>query len=230
MKTLVYVGANVGMSLWHIFQEYDQVYVFEPDPEMFEQLKRKYKQFEWVTLINAAGSLEDGKATFYITNNRVASSLGNCPEDKKDYHEYRNASVVREITVNTVNIGEYLKSEGVEFIDLYYSDCQGSDLNVLKTLKEYVDQKKIGEMFIETHSDGVYLYDKLNNQFSGFKELLSDNYDFVHASLGGRGGIIVGEDNLIPGDEEKEKYPTEEWDSYWRLKGYPASVGSMLRA
>ena len=77
MKTLVYVGANVGMSLWHIFQEYDQVYVFEPDPEMFEQLKRKYKQFEWVTLINAAGSLEDGKATFYITNNRVASSLGN---------------------------------------------------------------------------------------------------------------------------------------------------------
>ena len=153
MKTLVYVGANVGMSLWHIFQEYDQVYVFEPDPEMFEQLKSKYKQFEWVTLINAAGSLEDGKATFYITNNRVASSLGNCPEDKKDYHEYRNASVVREITVNTVNIGEYLKSEGVEFIDLYYSDCQGSDLNVLKTLKEYVDQKKIGEMFIETHSD-----------------------------------------------------------------------------
>ena len=35
MTTLVYVGANVGVSLWGLFDKFDEVYVFEPDPEMF---------------------------------------------------------------------------------------------------------------------------------------------------------------------------------------------------
>ena len=54
MSTLVYVGANVGVSLWNLFDKFDQVYVFEPDPEMFSELKRRFNQFEWVTLVNAA--------------------------------------------------------------------------------------------------------------------------------------------------------------------------------
>lgn len=230
MTTLVYVGANVGVSLWGLFDKFDEVYVFEPDPEMFSDLKRRFNQFEWVTLVNAACSDKKGQAQFFITENRVASSLGDCPEDKKEYHAWRKASVIKEITVDTINLGEYLESQGVEFIDLYYSDCQGSDLNVLKTMDKFVDGGKIGEMFIETHSDGVYLYDKLNNQFSGFKELLCDNYDFVHASLGGKGGMIVSEDDIVPGDEDKELYPTQEWDSYWRLKEYSPGIGSQLRA
>ena len=34
MSTLVYVGANVGVSLWSLFDKFDKVYVFEPDPEL----------------------------------------------------------------------------------------------------------------------------------------------------------------------------------------------------
>ena len=75
MSTLVYVGANVGSSLWSMFDKFDDVYVFEPDPEMFSQLKKRYKQFEWVTLVNAACANETGKAKFYVTPNRVSSSM-----------------------------------------------------------------------------------------------------------------------------------------------------------
>ena len=54
------------------------------------------------------------------------------------------------------------------------------------------------------------IYEGLYNQLSGFKELLSENYSFVHASLGSQDGKIVKE-NEIPKDEK-------EWDSYWEVK------------
>lgn len=221
MSTLVYIGANQGYSLGTIVNSFDKVYAFEPDPEMFVTLEQRYGSMSHVTLVNAACSLEEGEANFYITGNRVASSLGDGSKEFKDYHGY-NASVIKEITVKTINLCDYLESEGVEFIDLYYSDCQGSDLNVLKTLKKFVDEKRIGELFLETHADGTFLYEGLDNQFSGFKSILSENYDFIHASLGAFNGRIVDEDNLVPGDPE--------WDSYWRLKDYTETKGMNLRA
>ena len=48
-NVLVYIGANIGNSLWQLFDKFDRVFVFEPDPETFEKLSGKYKQFEWVT-------------------------------------------------------------------------------------------------------------------------------------------------------------------------------------
>lgn len=221
MSTLVYIGANVGFSLGMLVRQFDNVYAFEPDPEMYEQLSSKYSGQSNVKLINAACSTEDGEANFYITGNRVASSLGDGCKEFKDYHGY-NASVIKEITVKTINLAKYLESEGVEFIDLYYSDAQGSDLNVIKTMKKFVDEKRIGELFMETHADGHFLYEGLDNQLSGFKEILSENYDFVHASLGAFQGRIVTEENLVPGDPE--------FDSYWRLKGHSEGIGVHLKA
>ena len=40
MSTLVYVGTNVGNSLWNMIQDYDKVYAFEADPEMFDELRK----------------------------------------------------------------------------------------------------------------------------------------------------------------------------------------------
>lgn len=45
MRTLVYVGTNVGNSLWNIIQDYDVVYAFEPDPEMFIVIGRLNHEF-----------------------------------------------------------------------------------------------------------------------------------------------------------------------------------------
>lgn len=221
MKTLIYIGANVGFTLGTLVNSFDRVYAFEPDPEMFDKLKSRYSSKDGVTLINAACSTEDGEANFYITGNRVASSLGDGSKDFKDYHGY-NASVIKEITVKTINLAKYLESEGVEYIDLYFSDAQGSDLSILKTMKGFIAGGKIGELFIETHADGHFLYEGLDNQLSGFKEILSDNYDFIHASLGAFNGKIVTEENLVPGDPE--------FDSYWRLKGHPQGIGVNLKA
>ena len=210
MKTLVYVGANIGSSLWNMIQNYDVVYSFEPDPEMFIQLEKRFKQFEWVTLVNAACSESDGEVDFYITPNRVSSSLADASSVEKSAEGF-SQHVQKIIKVKTINLSNYLQSKGVEEIDTYLSDAQGSDLNILKSIKDYyVDTKKIKTLIIETHGDGIEIYDNLNNQFKEFKKILSNNYNFVHASLGSQGGRIVTEEN-IPVDEK-------EWDSCWEVK------------
>ena len=187
MKTLVYLGANQGSSLLSLYDKFDVVYAFEPNPDVFEELSRRFGKFQHVHLMNFACGEKEGEATFYIAPNKVSSSL--------------------EIKVNVVNLNTFLKDHEVKHIDLYYSDIQGADLNVLRTIKSYIDDKKIGELFIETHRDGVVLYEGLDNQLSGFKEILSDNYEWVHASCD---GTIVSPDN-IPADEL-------EWDCYWKVK------------
>ena len=207
MSVLVYVGANQGNSLWEMIDKYDQVYAFEPDPEMFEKLNRRFKQFEWVTLINAACSFEDGETSLYVTPNRVSTSLADVTEYEK---QHGCPNYLKKVTVKTVNLKKFLEDNEVDYIDYYLSDTQGSDLNILKTIKEFVDEKKIGELFIETHGNDWILYEGLYNKFEGFKKILSKNYEFVHASLGRLQGKVVSESE-IPEDER-------EWDSYWRLK------------
>lgn len=207
MSTLVYIGANQGNSLWNIFGEYDEVYAFEPDPEMFDILKKRYKQFEWVTLINAACHSEDGEFDFYVTPNRVSSSLSDASNNEK---KLGCPEILKRIKVKTINLENFLSDNNIDYIDYYLSDAQGSDLNILNTIKDYIDNKKIGELFIETHGNGIEIYDGLNNQFDGFKSLLSKNYEFVYASLGSQNGRIVDEKEI----PENEK----EWDSYWRIK------------
>lgn len=242
MTTLVYIGANNGYTLWSLFDKFDKVYAFEPDPEVFSELNSKFRQFEWVTLVNAACSHSNGKSKFYVTNNKVASSLGNPSEEFQNDYLNRGApaSVFSEILVDTINLGDYLKKEGVEFIDLYYSDCQGSDLTILKTMKEFVDDKKIGELFIETHGDNSEIYVGLDNQFSGFKNILEKNYQFIHACMGSYGAGNASPSRVkLDGQVVTEEYVSDvsdwgvsnpEWDSYWKLKEYPFGIGQSLRS
>lgn len=205
MKTLVYVGANIGNSLWGIFDKFDKVYTFEPDPKIFDQLERRFRQFEWVTLVNAACSFEDGESYLHVHPNRVSSSLSEI-----DVDQYGGDPTEGTVKIKTINLFNFLKKENIDYIDFYYSDCQGSDFNVLSTLKKFVNDKKIGEMFIETHGDGIFLYKGLDNQFHSFKKLLEKNYDFVYGSLGRLNGKIVKENEIPDGEYE--------WDSYWRVK------------
>lgn len=207
MTVLIYIGANIGDSLADLIDKYDSIHAFEPNPEVFKLLHTRFSSYNHIKLNNVACADKDGKAKFYITPNTVSSSLGVVSTLTHDVnHPQRN---YKEIEVNTINLLGYLKQNSIDYIDLYYSDAQGSDLNILKTINEYIQDKKIYELFIETHGNNKTLYDGLYNEFDGFKELLTPNYYFAHACLGRLGRTIVSE-NDIPENEY-------EWDSVWRV-------------
>lgn len=205
MTILVYVGANNGDALSSYVDYYDQVYAFEPDPEIFLDLKNLLGDKENVTLVNSACSDKQEKTTLYVTENRHSSSLSQVSEFSLKNGFSGGVPSFKEVDIDCINLYDYLVENNIEHVDTLITDCQGSDLKILHTLKSFIDDKKIDEIFCETHLDNVQLYDGLKNQYSGFKEILSKNYKVKDFYLDGK---VVS----------NKKPPFVEWDTHWILK------------
>jgi len=109
---------------------------------------------------------------------------------------------------NLLAVSETLKKVEIrcgDYVDTLITDCQGSDLSILKTISSFIDEKKIGEIFCETHANSIKLYESLYNQYDGFKKLLCNNYEVKDFYLDGK---------VMSKDSE----PFVEWDTHWVLK------------
>jgi FkbM family methyltransferase len=205
MTTLVYIGTNEGHGLEEYVDLYDKVYAFEPDPEMFGTLVDKFSDRDNIIFVNAACSDTAGIKTLYVTENRHSTSLSNLSDYSLTYGFSGGKEAFKTFDVLCVNLYDYFVDYGIDYVDTLITDCQGSDLSIIKTIKPYIDAKKIGELFCETHGTSVELYAGLNNQFDGFKEVLSENYQVQDFYLDGK---------LMSKDGE----PFVEWDTHWILK------------
>lgn len=114
------------------------------------------------------------------------------------------------ITVESINLNNFLNNRKISFIDNYISDIQGMDLTVLKTLKSWIDEKKIGCITLEVSIDkDKHIYSDLSdNSEQGFIELLTGNYQLVSK---GWGILKNGEFIDIPDNQW-------EMDSRWCLR------------
>ena len=214
-KTLVYCGANRGWPIVPLGQQFQRILAFEPDPEIFEELKKLKGVIPHIELFNVACSDKAGKATLYITQNRVSTSLGeskaiDCPPGHPyggpNGRHHPDDKSIKQVEVETVNLGEFLKSKGIDKIDRYVSDCQGSDINILKTMMDFINESRIRELQVETYSDNIELYEGLGNHFSEFKKLLTPNYHIDHLEIP-RPPVNI---------QEKDLPDTEwEWDTFW---------------
>ena len=107
-----------------------------------------------------------------------------------------------------INLSDFLSSNGINFIDLYVSDIEGLDFNVLKSIKSFIDEKKIKKIQCEVVVNNLSNpYEDLENAESNFTELLSKNYVMVAS---GWGNLIEGSHEVIQNYRFK--------DVMWALK------------
>lgn len=205
MLTLVYIGTNEGESLDDYIDLYDKIYAFEPDPEIFQKLVSRFEGRDNLICINSACSETSGKKTLYVTENRHSSSLSELSDYSLQHGFSGGKESFKTFEVTSINLHEFLIKNQIDYIDTLITDCQGSDLSILKTIKSFIDERKIGEIFCETHANSIELYSGLYNQFDGFKEILNQNYKIKDFYLDGR---------LMSKDSE----PFVEWDTHWILK------------
>lgn len=209
-KIAFYIGANRGYGLSQYVSEYDEIHVFEPDPEMFYELKSNFGSFKNLILNNCACYLKNGKHTLYVTENRVSTSLADVDTSTFEtigYHSGGKPSI-KTFEINTVNLYDYFKLNRIDEIDFLLTDAQGSDLTILNTITPYIKGKKIKKIFCETHNNNKSLYIGLNNTFDGFKKLLSENYEIEYYNFGGE---------YRPKEYEIQDSDIE-WDTSWILK------------
>lgn len=203
---LLYVGLHKGRGFDREFYKHEISFGFEANPELFKVLYNKYSKYNNVFIYNSAVADYDGTISFNISDNGgESSSIGNFNEDWTS-----SIKMEKSITVECVNLNNFLKKKEISFIDNYISDIQGMDLTVLKTLKPWIDTKKIGCITAEIAIDSrKHIYSDLqDNSENGFEELLSNNYKLVSK---GWGVLKNGEFKKVPDD-------WWEMDCRWCLK------------
>jgi FkbM family methyltransferase len=204
--TLIYLGLHKGASFSKIFFRYKVCYGFEANPELYQVLPRIIKWFPNVYIYNKIVSNTEGQMQFNISNNQGASSsIGTFKEGWNN-----NIKMLKTITVSSINLMRFISDRNIDFIDDYISDIQGFDLQVLKTLKPMIDERRIETITCETAKDKYSnIYENAeDNSFTGLKNFLGKNYECVSI---GWGVLQDGVFNEVP----------ENWwefDSKWRLK------------
>jgi hypothetical protein len=88
-----------------------------------------------------------------------------------------------------------MKQKRIDFIDILHSDIQGYESDMLNSLRKELREKKIGYLFISTHSDQLHS--------ESLRILIENDYIIVcHSDLKNSfsyDGLIVAKSSVYPG-------------------------------
>jgi len=134
-KGFIQVGAHIGQEV-KIFKNLNneaKIYLFEPQKELFQKLKIKYENDEYVSLYNLALGNSKQKQTMYkdINNDSQSSSILE-PKEHLKYHSYIEFEKDHKEIINV----DTLDSFNIDNANILCIDVQGYELNVLKGSKK----------------------------------------------------------------------------------------------
>ncbi len=213
-RTLVYLGCNEGRGVDRLLQRYsfDTVLLVEGDPISFSVLKDRFGENPNITLVNSCLVPEAGVSSieFYRTGNFVSSSILALPDDgsAKAYGGLREV-----VNLPAAFLPEILDNSKIDVVNFLVSDLQGADFLILKSLRRYLMEGRIHEIFIETHKRDNILYKGSRNSFREHRELLKEMYKVNYFSHDGK--ILGTAEDLVEFFAE-DAY--EEVDVHWSLR------------
>jgi FkbM family methyltransferase len=175
-KIKIDVGANNGKDTLELATEDSIVYAFEPTQELLIQhlwpisnkcdnikiipfavdIKNSFQTF------NVAGQWDWGCSSLYEFSDDIETKWPNRPDFKKT-HSY---------TVPTITLYDFCNLYGIDKIDFLHIDAQGSDYNVLLSLKDKISIVKEGTIEV---ADKVELYSNTNNRIEDVRSFLTSN-------------------------------------------------------
>lgn len=178
----------MGNSLQNYVKEYNNIYAFEANPNFCILLKRRFAIHSNVNIINAAVCEKHNDVIdFNISkNNGDSSSILEPNPENELFSAIKSENTIK---VPTVNLSDFLIENNINYVDSYISDLQGYDFIVLKTLKPYIDDKKIKEIQCEVEfNDKIAIYISKNkndeNKEKNFDAFLEKNYEKVAKGWG----------------------------------------------
>lgn len=139
---LVDIGASGGIhKQWKKIAPYSICLAFDADTRDFsvDEVKSEFKQLFRINRIVAAEKSEN--ADFWLTSSPHCSS--SLAPDKSALKAWAFAplfEVEKQIKLSAVTLGESLASCGLDNIDWYKSDSQGTDLSIFISLPESIRQ------------------------------------------------------------------------------------------
>lgn len=172
------VGTNKGQSI-DFFQNICPqaiIHGFEPNIDLFDKLKTKYKSNQKVVLNNVGASNITGKLTFYKNILDETSSFeelnmnSSYLKKKSDVLGVeKNQIISEEQEVNVIRIADYIFNEKINNIDVIKIDVEGHEYSCLKGLFEGEKLNcQIDYIQIEHHEDDMYKNKTSFNEISAY--------------------------------------------------------------
>jgi FkbM family methyltransferase len=138
--TLVYVGLNRGLSLERIHHRYARIIALEPNPNLMPELLKRFAYAKNVALYPFAAAQVMGWSTLHLPSNGAHDASASLSQ----FSESSPIQSVGSIYVPTVNLLTFLLSLGVDSVDMLVTDCEGFDLEVLRTMEPWITTGRIG--------------------------------------------------------------------------------------
>jgi len=160
-KVVFDVGANNGSSSipLAIANPTHLVFAFEPTPEMIKIIQSQIVSLENYVIVPKAVSDYDGTAEFNVAGNwdwGCSSLLNFSNKSQTEWPGRTDFSVTYKLNVDVIRLDTFIKENLINKIDYLHIDTQGSDLNVLKGLGEYLEIVNEGTMEAATSDDILY--------------------------------------------------------------------------
>jgi FkbM family methyltransferase len=184
------IGANTGQTAKRyraLFPE-AAVYCFEPFPDSYAQVARRFDQDTHVKPYRLAVSDTNGQATFRTYTNPVTNSLLPPAAESSQFVETGQMDDTGIITVESVTIDEFCRREKIGRLDILKMDIQGGEVRALHGASELLKARRIGliyteVLFVPLYQGQGWFYD-IAAYLEGYGYRLFDFYNFCYGEDG----------------------------------------------
>ena len=158
------IGAHKGKYTDLILKEYNikKAYLFEPQVKMFNFIKEKYKDKNFINVNSQGVSNKTESVSFYINKHNLTSSLKKLnPKNKylnlksKLFNTSLDGMIENNLDIKTIKLNEFFLENNILNVDLIKIDTEGHEYEVLAGLEGRI--KFIRAFLIEFHNDHTYL-------------------------------------------------------------------------
>ncbi len=158
------VGAHMGLYTDLVNKIYPNCksFLFEPQSTIFNKVNEKYSSNNNVQVFNKAISDTEKKQNLYLNMHDLTSTLSTFDEQSSYLNfkaklygtDIKNMSYGTEL-VQTITLDKFMSEHNVDKIDLIKIDTEGHEFNVLKGLKNQIEN--VENILIEFHHRDLFL-------------------------------------------------------------------------
>jgi FkbM family methyltransferase len=181
MKTFFDVGAERGTDSLPIAKSNPDIlfYVFEPNPYMVEHLKKESAGLSNYIIIPKAVSNYNGVSKFNINKYGPigVSSLLEYSETARSNWRGFVLNVDEQVDVEVITLDTFIEEYNIKKIDFFHCDTQGSDLNVLKGMGDYIHIIEQGQVEAAIKPESLYV--NQNTYIETFRFLVDKGFEIL---------------------------------------------------
>lgn len=184
---IIDVGSHHGETIFFLDKhfKYKKIYAFEPSLFNYQYLKKKVsslKKDSKVILSNKGIGIKSEKKILIQSTDSSSCSYCYINNDSKYFlkkiklFNFNKNKIANTEETQTISLSLFIKINKIKHIDYLKTDTEGFELNVLKSLKGFINQIRL--IHFEHHYDNMYIK---NYKFTDIhKYLLNNNFTQIY--------------------------------------------------